>query len=89
MMREQGKVSPNDGGCWYCHNKDEGLVFCMEFDTFIHIDCIKEQIASLPPECEDQELKIIAREFDLWPDEDKARAELAKKARDKAREEDA
>lgn len=60
-------VSPNDGGCWYCNRKDEGLSFCHEFDTFIHIDCIKDALVQHVPESEDVELECIAREFDLWP----------------------
>lgn len=42
MDREEN-VSPVNGGCWYCRIKDSSLVFCWEFDTFIHIECIKKE----------------------------------------------
>jgi hypothetical protein len=54
---------PTDGGCWYCHRKDDRLVFCSEFDTYIHEDCIKARIAQ--QRNYDPELEIIRREFDI------------------------
>ena len=60
------KVSPQDGGCWYCKTDDPPLTFCFEFDTFIHIDCIKEKIKERTADHEiDPELEIICREFGL------------------------
>lgn len=35
------KCKPQDGGCWYCHTDDPPLNFSFEFDTWIHIKCIK------------------------------------------------
>jgi hypothetical protein len=33
--------SPTEGGCWFCHRNDGELVFEDEFDTFVHINCIR------------------------------------------------
>lgn len=33
---------PDEGGCWYCHTDYPPLVFCREFDTYIHKDCARE-----------------------------------------------
>jgi len=54
---------PTEGGCWYCHRKDDRLVFCSEFDTYIHIDCIKAKLAVNKEY--DAELEIIAKEMGL------------------------
>lgn len=42
------KVHPSVGGCWFCHTKDDKLVFDSEFDTYVHIDCIKEALKKGP-----------------------------------------
>lgn len=34
-------VGPNDGGCWFCCRQSEGMAFDGEFDTYVHIDCLK------------------------------------------------
>jgi len=52
--------SPQDGGCWYCNTKDDDLVFCFEFDTFVHMECAKKAIDNDP---EDREAQIICREL--------------------------
>jgi hypothetical protein len=60
------ECSPVAGGCWYCHTDAPPLVFCWEFDTFIHIDCIKNQITkNLENKEYDPELEIIRKEFGL------------------------
>lgn len=62
------KLSPQDGGCWYCHEDDEKekLFFCWEFDTFIHISCIEKRIKEVEKSNQlDQELEIIRKEFIL------------------------
>ena len=41
------KVHPCDGGCWYCHTKDDKLVFCWEFDTYIHEECAQKAFAEM------------------------------------------
>ncbi len=58
-MRPQGKIGPCNGGCWYCFNVDDDLVFCCEFDTYVHKDCAKEAHEKNP---DDNEAEIINRE---------------------------
>ena len=29
-------------GCWFCGLVDEQLVFDYEFDTYVHLDCIRQ-----------------------------------------------
>lgn len=60
------KVGAINGGCWYCGIKDDKLTFCREFDTFIHVKCIKERIRQCYEEnIEDEECEIIAAEFGI------------------------
>ena len=48
------------GGCWYCHQVDDELTFSAEFDTFVHVGCIKETHFADP---EDREAAIMWREL--------------------------
>jgi hypothetical protein len=57
------KCDPHDGGCWYCSTDDGEMVFCHEFDTFLHLECLKEELKDADPD--NLELQIIAREFGL------------------------
>lgn len=50
-------VSPLDGGCWYCHTKDDTLVYDDEFDTMVHVECIKQALEADP---NDQEAKFLS-----------------------------
>ena len=61
-MRPKGNVSAGQGGCWFCNNKDDDMVFDTEFDTYVHVDCIQDNLYNpdseaqfmaylLPPEC--------------------------------------
>lgn len=52
-------ASPHDGGCWYCRRVDEGLVFCCEFDTYVHPHCARLARDENP---DDREAAIIAAE---------------------------
>lgn len=38
------KVSPMNGGCWFCYRDHAPLVFDVEFDTCLHINCLKEAV---------------------------------------------
>jgi hypothetical protein len=53
---EKVYASPLDGGCWYCQTKDDTLVYDSEFDTLVHIECIKSALRIDP---EDQEAKFF------------------------------
>lgn len=52
--------TPQEGGCWYCCDDNRlDLVFCHEFDTFVHLNCVREAVSADP---NDQEAQIIAAE---------------------------
>lgn len=47
------KISPHEGGCWFCNTKDQRpMVFDEEFDTLVHIECIKKSLTAGSPEAE-------------------------------------
>jgi len=54
--------SPCDGGCWYCYDDSGEMVFCCEFDTFLHLSCLEAQIQEAKGN-PDRELKFIMDEF--------------------------
>lgn len=63
-------LSPNDGGCWFCHKEiqpEEECAFSVEFDTNLHEDCLKEALEKDPSH---PEARTMASEFemDLPPD---------------------
>ena len=34
-----------EGGCWFCYEDDgDDLVFDSEFDTYVHLSCIRKQL---------------------------------------------
>ena len=47
-MRDRGSTHPMNGGCWFCWNNDGDLVLDKEFDTYIHLDCLKEVFKENP-----------------------------------------
>ena len=34
-----------DGKCWFCGKSDKFLVYEEEFDTYVHVDCIRKALA--------------------------------------------
>ncbi len=39
------RVSPNQGGCWFCSEKDERpMMFSCEFDTYLHEGCLMKEL---------------------------------------------
>ena len=60
------KVGPCGGGCWYCGEDTGELHFCHEFDTFIHLSCIRAEMEEYERDLgteSNPELEIIVREF--------------------------
>lgn len=55
-------IAPQSDPCWYCHGAPgDDLVFSWEFDTFVHLTCIRARVAEDPS---DDEAAIFAREFE-------------------------
>lgn len=52
-------VGAHAGGCWYCGIKERDLVFCWEFDTYVHVRCVQVRLSLHP---DDEEAKLIAAE---------------------------
>lgn len=48
------KVSPTHGGCWFCFKVDNNMVFDTEFDTWLHLDCLKQALKDNPNDPEAQ-----------------------------------
>lgn len=62
-MPEVGFEIPANDPCWYCHcPPGDDLVFSWEFDTFVHLGCIRDRLSSDPT---DREAAILGREFGL------------------------
>jgi len=59
MARRTGKVSPVQGGCWFCWEKDDKLVFDSEFDTAVHVKCIRKVLAVEPNHPEANIMKYL------------------------------
>ena len=62
------RCDPTDGGCWFCHTNDEKeWLFCNEFDTYVHVDCLEGQFKQAVESGTDPETAIILQEFyKLW-----------------------
>lgn len=54
-------VGAHNGGCWYCGEDTGELLFCSEFDTYLHLECLRKQVNLF--DIDDIETRIIAREF--------------------------
>ena len=55
-------VEPGHGGCWFCYTKDDKLVYDTEFDTYVHIECIKKVLKENPRQPEAQFMKYLLHE---------------------------
>lgn len=55
-----GAKGPADGGCWYCWTAEDGLVFSIEFDTYLHLICLERFFKANPT---DEEALIFQSEF--------------------------
>lgn len=46
LLLGEKHVSPNHGGCWFCHTQGEDMYLDWEFDTFVHLECIIDALKS-------------------------------------------
>lgn len=61
LVYTRSQTSPSRGGCWYCWTKDpEPDRFSFEFDTFLHLECLKRWLVGHP---KDDEAHIFAAEL--------------------------
>jgi hypothetical protein len=62
-MAEEGSGMIDNDPCWYCHcPPGDDLVFSWEFDTYVHLSCLRERIEHDPS---DREAHIMGRELGL------------------------
>jgi len=57
-MTERKPLSPVNGGCWFCQ-KDGCDAFDTEFDTNLHIECLKKALANDPNDPEAKCMKYL------------------------------
>lgn len=55
------EITPQEGGCWYCHKRDDPLMFSCEFDAYLHLKCLKKALMDDP---KNREAIIMMREFE-------------------------
>jgi hypothetical protein len=48
LQEKEDIVPPNKGGCWFCHRKTDDMVFDTEFDTYLHLDCLRKALEEDP-----------------------------------------
>jgi hypothetical protein len=57
-------LTPSEGGCWFCF-KDECDAFDYEFDTYVHLDCVRKALKeSNGEDCEAKFMKYLLEEDD-------------------------
>ena len=39
------KKHPCEGGCWFCHDDSGEMMFSCEFDTFVHEQCLCNELS--------------------------------------------
>ena len=54
-------LSPQEGGCWFCQ-MDECDAFDWEFDTNIHLKCLRELLEKDPNHPEAEMMKYLLEE---------------------------
>jgi hypothetical protein len=54
----KNKLYANQGGCWFC-STDECDAFDTEWDTFVHIACLREVLAAEPEHPEAALMKYL------------------------------
>lgn len=53
------QVHPNNGGCWFCYQANDKMLFSTEFDCFFHRDCLMKEPDTNP------EAEIMRREMGI------------------------
>lgn len=58
---KENHLHPNEGGCWFCFRKDkpEDMVFDIEFDTNVHLSCLKITLEKMPNHPEAKAMKYL------------------------------
>lgn len=59
LKKVEKAVPPENGGCWFCYKKDDNMAFDTEFDTNVHIECIKKALEGDPNHLEAKFMKYL------------------------------
>ena len=66
-MKKRGKIFTTEGGCWFCWADDDGpgwdLMFDSEFDTNVHVQCLKQALEEDPYHPEARAMSYILEAF--------------------------
>lgn len=53
---------PEEGGCWFCFTESDDMLFDSEFDTNVHVSCLKNVLEKEPDNPEAQLMKYLLEE---------------------------
>ena len=53
------RISPNNGGCWFCYTKTDNMIFDTEFDTYLHENCLRSELEDNPDNPEAQIMSYL------------------------------
>jgi hypothetical protein len=53
------RVTPMEGGCWFCWTDVGNMVFDMEWDTYVHIECIRKVLRKDPEHPEARPMRYL------------------------------
>lgn len=55
------RISPNEGGCWFCYKRTDDMLFDMEFDAYVHEECLRNELIKNPENEEAQIMSYLLR----------------------------
>jgi hypothetical protein len=59
LETNQREIEKDGGACWFCDVKDDDLVVETEFDTYVHIDCVRARLKEYPLDPEANLMKYL------------------------------
>ena len=65
MMVEKGEVKKWQDKCWFCR-KDKTDSFDSEFDTYLHLDCLRDTLRDNPDHPEAKHMKYLLEDGHGW-----------------------
>jgi hypothetical protein len=60
-INPQSDLPSLEKGCWYCESSTGEQVFSKEFDTYLHLKCLINQLSENP---EDPEARLLKEELE-------------------------
>lgn len=50
------------GGCWFCYTQTDDMLFDVEWDTYVHAQCIRDALAREPDHPEADLMRYLIEE---------------------------